>query len=235
MSEIPESHDNEWFRELAGEVSDNPNSSVSQQAGAVRRALQARASNLDATVPQASEEMRERMIFRLKREGLLDRQSKRRRLPALAVAASALLGVALVADVAVRLQRPVQIPASRGVPEGSVWLNESPSGRLDTMLSGEAESEGGLVVPQFVQVVTIQRDDPLKFVQRVTVEAIAAGIPVVVDKTDRGYRLLMDGLVPESPDQAIVKATLGITSSASGTVLFQVHALGGTTVPTPSR
>jgi len=235
MSETPNSHDSEWFGELAGDVSHNPNSSVSQQAGAVRRALQARASNLDATAPQASEEMRDRMMFRLKREGLLDGEQKRRMLPGLAVAATALLGIALVADVAVRLQQPAQIPATRGAAESHVWLNESPSSRLDAMLSGEAESKVDLVVPQLVQVVTIQRDDPLEFVRRVTVEAIAAGIPVVVDKTDQGYRILMDGLVPESPDQATIKATLGITSSASGTVLFQVHTLGGTTVPAPSQ
>jgi hypothetical protein len=235
MSETPNSHDSEWFGELAGDASDKPNSPASQQAGAVRRALRARAANLDATTPQASDEMRDRMMFRLKREGLVDGKSKRRMLPGLAVAASALLGIALVADIAVRLQQPARVPATRGVTQGHVWLNESPSGRLDAMLADEGEGAVGLVVPQVVQVVTIQRDDPLEFVRRATAEAIAAGIPVVVDKTDRGYRILMDGLVPESPDQATVKATLGITSSASGTVLFQVHALGGTTVPAPPR
>ena len=118
MTQPPEKEDEQWLNALAGHPDPAADSMVNQQAEALRRVLQARRAKLDELVPQADDIQYQKLLFRLKREGLIKRAGPLRNLvlwgqvqgqqaaKTMLASNSALLGMAamLVLVVAVSVQ-----------------------------------------------------------------------------------------------------------------------------------
>ena len=75
MSNTPDKEDEQWLNALAGRIDPAADSKTSMQAQALRRALQARAEQLEAKVPFADEDQYQKLLFRLRRENLLAPQT----------------------------------------------------------------------------------------------------------------------------------------------------------------
>lgn len=75
MNEQENEQDEQWLNALAGRPHPEADGSRNRQAAALRRALEARRKSLEAEVPAADQAQLEQIMFRLRREGLLDRNS----------------------------------------------------------------------------------------------------------------------------------------------------------------
>jgi hypothetical protein len=118
MTQLPDKEDEQWLNALAGQPDPAADGVVNQQAEALRRVLQARRAKLDELVPQADDIQYQKLLFRLKREGLIKSAGPLRNLvlwgqvqgqqaaKTLLASNSALLGMAamLVLVVAVSVQ-----------------------------------------------------------------------------------------------------------------------------------
>ena len=75
MTHITEKEDEQWLDALAGHPDPSASPQIIQQAAALRRALMVRNELLDAQVPTADAAQFERILFRLRKEGLTTTQS----------------------------------------------------------------------------------------------------------------------------------------------------------------
>ena len=95
------------------------------------------------------------------------------------------------------------------------WL--SMSYRQDSVKSGDDSSA------EFAQVVKIYVTNPLAFLKQILLEANNSGLIFSVKKSKEGYDFLMEGLIPNSPEQERIKKAFGIGNAASGEVLFKIR------------
>lgn len=157
MSSTPDKDDEQWLNALAGRIDSAADSKINMQAQALRRALQARAEKLEATVPFADEEQYQQLLFRLRREKLLASHTGWRvspswlrvakvlglptdvipwRSPAMwGLAATLVLGVAVVIQSGGLLQNQDEADILRGGAATTLIVPE-PEARLVELLAG---------------------------------------------------------------------------------------------------
>lgn len=87
--------DERWLAALAGRAEPNADDPETQEAMAVRAALQARARQLMETVPEADDALLQRVLFRLRRERLAGKRNVLTNPASLALAASFIVGIGL--------------------------------------------------------------------------------------------------------------------------------------------
>jgi len=75
MTQDQDPDDAQWLAALAGQKAPGTDPSTQWQAEALRRALQAQSQRMDRAVPLADDAQYQRLLFRLKREGLTGRRT----------------------------------------------------------------------------------------------------------------------------------------------------------------
>lgn len=75
MTEAQDKNDDQWLAALAGTPDSTNDIATKTQAEALRRALQAQSHRMDKVVPVADDIQYQRLLFRLRQEGLTGKQS----------------------------------------------------------------------------------------------------------------------------------------------------------------
>lgn len=75
-----------------------------------------------------------------------------------------------------------------------------------------------------VQIVLVSVPDPAATLRTAVSEAAKSSLNFSVRLEQGGYDLVLEGLIPNSPDQAGIKQAVGIGQSAGGDVLLQIRA-----------
>lgn len=189
------SEDLQWLDALAGNPDPQASRSVNLQGAALRKALQQRNVALEEVVPKADTEQYQQIVGRLKREGLWTSRTFSWKSLTLFVVAAFSVGAALT-----RMMMLSTVPSTRSA-ETVVDV-----GRMNNP----------------VQTVTLRVEHPTQTVQLAAAEAIKLGLAVNIDADSSGHRVLISGFVPNAPEQDQLRNVLGIGSSASGTLLFQI-------------
>lgn len=99
MTQLPDTEDEQWFNALAGKPDPAADPEINREALALRSALKARSEQMATEIPKADSAHYEQLMFRLRREGLIDtgRQSNpNKRFVRFAVAASIMLSAGLI-------------------------------------------------------------------------------------------------------------------------------------------
>lgn len=76
---------------------------------------------------------------------------------------------------------------------------------------------------KFVQNVPVFVVEPLATIRVSIVEAARLDLSFAVRAVEGGYDLVLEGLIPNSPEQISIKQALGIGQSAGGDLLFQIR------------
>ena len=136
MIQPPESEDTHWLNAVAGNPSTAADPKVNQQALALRKALQARSQSLGQSVPEADTAQYQRLLFRLRREGLARNRPIWKSLPAWGVAASLVLGISLAVNMRTLLPEHDDGMVIRGGGQATVLIVSDPEARLAELLKG---------------------------------------------------------------------------------------------------
>ena len=75
---------------------------------------------------------------------------------------------------------------------------------------------------EYAQKVVVKVDDPIATAQLVSNEAIKLGLKVIVEHDQSTYLILVDGFVPYSTDQEVLRNALGLNKTVSGRILFSL-------------
>lgn len=135
MSTEPQERDDEqWLDALAGKTKPAAGSGSEQQADLLRKALQARRDRLEEEVPRADSTLYEQVRFKLRREGLDVHRPFWRTQSAWGIAASLVLGVALVFQLADPFNRDAEQDILRGGSNATVLIVPDPEARLTELL-----------------------------------------------------------------------------------------------------
>lgn len=150
MTPSSDSEDSQWFDALAGNPSPAADPKVNQQASVVREALQARSQRLDQDVPKADAAQYQKILLRLQREGLTQQRKEWYRfpggglaailnwhkLPVWGLAASLMVGIALVVQMSGVLREPDKSMILRGGDQATTLVVADPEVRLAELLTG---------------------------------------------------------------------------------------------------
>jgi len=74
-----------------------------------------------------------------------------------------------------------------------------------------------------IQKVPVLVAEPHTTMQAAVTEAARLGLDISVKSSEGGYDLLIDGLIPHSPEQTMLKETLGLSKSVGGELLFSIR------------
>ena len=137
MTQASDKEDEQWLSALAGRSDPAADPAINLQAETLRRALQAQSAKLEQAVPVADEAQYQRLLFRLREEGLLGADHQRRKIQLWALAATVVLGVGVVVQMG-GLYRGQDDEANtlRGGGKATVLLVENPEVRLTELLTG---------------------------------------------------------------------------------------------------
>ena len=137
MTQASDKEDEQWLSALAGRSDPAADPAINLQAETLRRALQAQSAKLEQAVPGADEGQYQRLLFRLREEGLLGADRQRRKIQLWALAATVVLGVGVVVQMG-GLYRGQDDEANtlRGGGKATVLLVENPEVRLTELLTG---------------------------------------------------------------------------------------------------
>ena len=137
MTQSSDKEDEQWLSALAGRSDPAADPAINLQAESLRRALQAQSAKLDQAVPIADEAQYQRLLFRLREEGLLGADRQRRKIQLWALAATVVLGVGVVVQMG-GLYRGQDDEANilRGGGKATVLVVENPEVRLTELLAG---------------------------------------------------------------------------------------------------
>ena len=147
MTQSSNKEEEQWLSALAGRSDPAADPAINLQAELLRRALQAQSAKLDQAVPVADEAQYQRLLFRLREEGLLGADHQRRKIQLWALAATVVLGVGVVVQMG-GLYRGQDDEANtlRGGGKATVLVVENPEVRLTELLAGlKAAGEEPLV------------------------------------------------------------------------------------------
>ena len=195
MTQPPDPEDSQWLEALAGKPDQAANPVINRNAAALRKALQERSRTIDQRVPQPDFEEVVKILSRVDREGLRSGRTFGWKALFLFVAAAFAFGAAIT--------RTIMLP--------SMELTRA-AGPVEAITTNSG----------YAQTVTLKVESPVDTVKLVTREAIRLGLPFAVDPGPLGHRILIDGFVPYSLDQGMLRGALGISESASGKVLFLI-------------
>ena len=147
MTQSSNKEEEQWLSALAGRSDPAADPAINLQAESLRRALQEQSAKLDQAVPAADEAQYQRLLFRLRKEGLLGADHQRRKIQLWALAATVVLGVGVVVQMG-GLYRGQDDEANtlRGGGKATVLVVENPEVRLTELLAGlKAAGEEPLV------------------------------------------------------------------------------------------
>jgi hypothetical protein len=132
---MSQEHDDDWLDVLAGRPGASAGSKSAREASAIRTALRRRAEQLDqSSVPEAGEELYQKLLFRLRRERLAPFKSRARLLPALAIAATVVLGAAVVVQMTGLLGDQEDLIRLRGPDQGILIATKDPERRAQDLV-----------------------------------------------------------------------------------------------------
>ena len=135
MTQAPDKEDEQWLNALAGQSDPNADPQVNRQAEALRRALQARSGMLAAKVPTADAAQYQKLMFRLRREGLASSQNRWRDPMLWGLAATVVLVVGVVFQAGFLHQDQDDANTLRG-GQSTVLIVAEPEVRLAELLAG---------------------------------------------------------------------------------------------------
>lgn len=165
MTQTPESGDTPWLDALAGKPADGANPKEMRQASALRAALQARSKVLDQNVPEADATQYQQLLFRLRREGLARQRPTWQNPRVWAIAASVVVGVALVVQIEGLLPERDESAVLRGGGQATVLVVSDPEARL-------AELQQGLSMAQAEPKVERLGDGKIRLTLKATPAAL---------------------------------------------------------------
>lgn len=128
--------DSQWLAALAGDPDPKADPQSNWQPLALRKALQARSERLTLEVPKADQALYEQTLFRLRREGMLRKRPLWRVPAAWGVAATFVLGVAVVIQMDGRFKGDGELDTLRGGGQSTVLIVTDPEARLAELLTG---------------------------------------------------------------------------------------------------
>ena len=137
MTQVPD--DPQWLAALAGETDPAADAKTNQQAAALRKALQARSARMDREVPVADQALHQRILFRLRRERLTQPGSLWQSMPMWGLAATVVIGVAVVIQMAGQLGGDEERGSGevlRGARDAVVMIVPEPETRLTELVNG---------------------------------------------------------------------------------------------------
>jgi len=195
MTQSSEPEDAQWLDAVAGKPDPTASPDINRQGAALRVALHERHRALEQQVPKADSVQYRQLLVRLQREGLRKGRT---------------LG-----------WRPLTLFVISAFVAGSfstrmILLTTTNATRSSSSIVSLSGTNDG------AQTVIVKVEDPSKTVQLAVSEAIRLGLAVAVDSDGESYRMLINSFVPYSPDQDGLRATLGISKSASGALLFLI-------------
>lgn len=139
--ELPKD-DRDWIELLRGREAPGSDAGTAAEARLLRRAIRS-----EQTEDRAADHGLEPLLFRLRREGLLD--GARRRLPAFYAAAAAVLVVVIALPIVLQLQRvdenaihppaPLERPATRRADDDASYRTRSLAGPSVTVIAADPE------------------------------------------------------------------------------------------------
>jgi hypothetical protein len=135
MTQAPNKEDEQWLNALAGQPDQHADLQVNRQAEALRRALQARSGMFDAKVPTADAAQYQKLMFRLRREGLTSSQNRWRSPMLWGLAATVVLVVGVVFQAGFLHQDQDDANTLRG-GQSTVLIVAEPEVRLAELLAG---------------------------------------------------------------------------------------------------
>ena len=181
MAQEPDREDEQWLSALAGRSDPDADLAINRQAESLRRALQARSAKLEQAIPLADDAQYQRLLFRLRREGLLSANYRHRKLQLWALAATVVLGVGVVVQMGGLYPGRDNAHTLRGGGTETVLVVENPESRLTELLAGlKAAGEEPLVKREAGGniVLTVNRSE--KVLDYLTSQRVE---PTVVDDT----------------------------------------------------
>jgi hypothetical protein len=139
MTQPPNIQDEQWFAALAGNPDPTADPEINREALALRKALKARGEQMAKEIPKADSAHYEQLMFRLRREGLIDtgrHSNLSKRFVRFAVAASVMLSVGLLFLTQLH-QNPQQNEAEaiRGLGDMQIVLAVDPEKHLTHLTS----------------------------------------------------------------------------------------------------
>ena len=191
MAEKDEHGDHDWFDTLAGRNAINIDVSTAKEAQAVRRA--ALAATPDEAVQDFDVESgTQKLLFRMRREGLAGATAKRKSWQFYGACA---LAAVLVLVVGVVMQQPSPVedtPVYRG--DGAQIITTPDTEKLAGALTSELETLGKKPkVTRFGATFTVTTEWPVKpdathaaFLKRHALKPPAGGTPVLQPQNDQG-------------------------------------------------
>ena len=137
MATPQEKEDEQWLSALAGHPDPNADRLLNRQAESLRKALLAQKAALNAQTAPADETLYQQILFRLKREGLRGEPAKWQQPQFWAVAATVVLGVAIVLRAGLFTPSGEEdLFAVRGGGLAIVQIVDDPEARLTELLAG---------------------------------------------------------------------------------------------------
>ena len=151
MATPQEKEDEQWLSALAGHPDSNADRLLNRQAESLRKAMLAQKAALNAQTAPADETLYQQILFRLKREGLRGEPAKWQQPQFWAVAATVVLGVAIVLRAGLFTPSGEEdLFAVRGGGVAIVQIVDDPEARLTELLAGQAGHVNYDVIPSVV-------------------------------------------------------------------------------------
>ena len=133
-TEPQERDDDQWLDALAGKTKPAASGGPEDQTDLLRKALRARRARLEEEVPRADSALYEQVRFKLRREGLDVQRPFWRTQSAWGIAASLVLGVAVVFQLAGPFNRDAEQDTLRGGTDATVLIVPDTEARLTELL-----------------------------------------------------------------------------------------------------
>lgn len=184
MTSSTEKEDEQWLNALAGQPDPDANRKVNLQASSLRRALIAQKKLIDAEVPIADAIQYERLLFRMRKEGLTGTSRLWTKPLLWGMVATVVLGVSVV----VKMGGLYPDPSDKDILMGgssTVLIVEQPEVRLAELMAGirsageeptiKRESEGKIsltvkATEKVLDFLYAQRIEPMVHQGTVTIE-----------------------------------------------------------------
>ena len=136
MTSDPDKEDAQWLSALAGQADPAADSKVNQQAQSLRRALQARRDPLVTQMPAADDAQYQKLLFRLRREGLTSPNRGWRNPMLWGIAATIVMGVGVVIQMGGFNPDGYEKDILRGAEHATVLIVTDPEARLVELQTG---------------------------------------------------------------------------------------------------